>query len=65
MNTWNIDCKFAKDEAESKEIAFGDITKCLDDAFVENCASVYIELTSKAIKKEPKITQSESIENKQ
>lgn len=60
MNVWNIDCRFAKDDAEPEVIQFQDITKCIDDAAALECKSIYLELLSKAIKKERKIVESES-----
>lgn len=57
MNVWNIDCKFAKDDAEPETIAFVDITKSIDEAAQLNCKSIYIELLSSAIKKERKVEE--------
>ena len=59
MDIWNINCKFAKDEDEPKEILFQDITKCLDEAATQNCKSIYIELISNGVKREPKVVQIE------
>ena len=60
MNVWNIDCKFAKDGAEPEVIQFQDITKCIDEAAASEAKSIYLELLSKAIKKERKVIESES-----
>ena len=57
MNVWNIDCKFAKDDATPETIEFQDITKCIDEAAELNCKSIYLELLSSAIKKERKIVE--------
>ena len=57
MNVWNIDCKFAQDDAEPSTIEFQDITKCIDEAAELNCKSIYLELLSSAIKKERKIVE--------
>jgi len=57
MNVWNIDCKFAKDDAEPETIQFQDITKCIDEAVELNAKSIYLELLSNAIKKERKIEE--------
>ena len=57
MNVWNIDCKFAKDDAQPETIAFVDITKCIDEAAELNCKSIYLELISSPIKKERKIEE--------
>ena len=57
MNVWNIDCKFAQNDASPETIEFTDITKCIDDAAELNCKSIYIELLSSAIKKERKIVE--------
>ncbi|MGK0256550.1 MAG: hypothetical protein ACI81I_001169 [Arcobacteraceae bacterium] len=67
MNVWNIDCKFAQNDAEPETIQFQDITKCIDEAAALNCKSIYIELLSSAIKKERKIEEvivEETIEEK-
>jgi len=63
MNVWNIDCKFAKDDAQPDTIAFVDITKCIDEAAELKCKSIYVELLSNPIKKERKIE--EKIDNEQ
>lgn len=64
MDLWYIDCKFAQNDETPKEIALGDITRCLDEAAKENCESIYIELLSKGVKKEVKPNESESVESK-
>ncbi|MEA3352445.1 MAG: DUF6172 family protein [Campylobacterota bacterium] len=55
---WRLDCKFAQNDDEPKEIKYEDITKCINEASEQNCESIYIELISKAVKKAPKETQS-------
>ncbi len=57
MNVWNIDCKFAQNDADPVRIQFQDITKCIDEAAELDCKSIYIELLSNAIKKERKIEE--------
>lgn len=57
MNVWNIDCKFAQNDDEPKTIVFQDITKCIDEAAEKNCKSIYVELISSAIKREPKVRE--------
>ncbi len=69
MDIWNINCKFGKNEDEPKEILFQDITKCIDEAAADNSKSIYIELLSNGIKREPKVIETkteiveEAIEN--
>ena len=63
MNVWNIDCKFAQDDAEPVTIEFQDITKCIDEAAELNCKSIYLELLSSAIKKERKVEEHSIEEN--
>ena len=74
MDIWNINCKFAKNEDEPKEVLFQDITKCLDEAAASNSKSIYVELISNGIKREPKVVEdividevieNENIEDKQ
>lgn len=54
FDMWIMDCKFAQDENEPKEIRFVDITKSIDMAQEENAKTIYVELVSKAVKKEKK-----------
>jgi len=51
---WLFDCKFAKENEEPKVIEFVDITKSIDEAHSENCASFYLEILSRAEKRKPK-----------
>jgi hypothetical protein len=59
MDMWNINCKFSKDDEEPQEIVFQDIIKCLDEAAALNSKSVYLELISSAVKREPKVIENE------
>ena len=57
MNVWNIDCKFGQNDTEPETIVFSDIIKYIDEAVKVNCASIYVELLSNAIKKHRKIEE--------
>ena len=57
MNVWNMDCKFAKNDATAEVIEFQDIMKSIDLSVEENAQSIYIEIISIAIKKERKIEE--------
>ena len=53
-NFWQIDCRFAKNDAELQEIKFEDIMKNINEASQEKCESFMIELLATAVYKEPK-----------
>lgn len=44
VDFWKFECKFAKDAQEPYAIDFLDITKCIDEASVENCKTLYMEI---------------------
>jgi len=44
VDFWLIDCRFGQDDDSLEKIAFGDITKYIDAAVENKCASFTIEL---------------------
>lgn len=44
VDFWKFECKFAKNSQEPQVIDFLDITKCIDNAAVENCETIYMEI---------------------
>lgn len=46
VDFWDLQCKFGKNQDESVEIKFIDITKNIDEASSENWDSFYIEIVS-------------------
>lgn len=53
-NFWFFDCKFAKDEETPYEISFSDIMRFVNEAVAENCETFYLEIVSRAEKREKK-----------
>jgi len=54
---WKLDCKFAQNEEEPKEIRFEDVINTIHIASKENCESFYIELIAHKAKKKPKVVE--------
>ena len=61
FDIWHMDCKFANNEEEPQTIQFPEIIQYLDEAALANVKSIYLEIISSAVKREPKIVEEEKI----
>ena len=56
FNSWFFDCKFGQTKEDAKVINFADVIKSVDLAQRENYPSFYLEIVSKAIFREKKLS---------
>ncbi|QKJ26979.1 DUF6172 family protein [Aliarcobacter cibarius] len=61
FNSWFFDCKFGQTLELAKEISFADIIKSVDLANGENYPSFYLEIISRPVFKEKKLSVDEEI----
>lgn len=54
IDFWKIECKFSKNDEALNDVKFEDITKLINEASIEKCHNINIELVSTPGHKKPK-----------